>query len=869
MAKVGAFDDEPAATLLVPYFEVDLSSPTGRSTKVSVRATNATAMLTHVTLWTDEGVPVFGFDIYLTGFDVQTFDVRDVLNGTLPATASAGQDPSDAISHHGPTSQDINFASCTGTLPPAALSSAVVTGLQNAFTGQASTALQGKCGGRALGDNIARGFITIDSTNQCTQLLPNAPGYFVAGGSGVANNLNGLTGHFALVDPTAKTTRAFSAAHLQATTNAAYVTDTMTARTFYSKLLGTTADQREPLGTFWSAPYRAGASVIAWRDVTWPASAFDCGSEPAAIGQSNLYLFDQQELATDLSSLTPFPAAASRTLIGSTELPDTNRAGLVVFSSAGQAWLGTLERAEAGEFAAGLVGTPVDNAAQVLAYGTNGYPPSADFPVTTLGTIDRAPASTLLLPYFEVDLDNPNGANTLVRFGTASASSVLANITLWTDLGVPSRSFSVYLTGYDQAELDLRLLFGAGLLHRSASAGQDPNDLASPKGGFSQDINFASCTGQLPPARLTATQLTALQNAHLGKPVESLGGKCAGSDRGDRIARGYITIDQVNSCTTLTPTAAGYASVLEYRNLLAGDWSLTNRAAHTMFSEAMVPIHARYSGHPYLQSGSPTFYGRLHGWNAADTREALPSQWEVPFDESGTGKTSLVVWREPDVAAAPFACGSTPPGQPGAHASAVAFDEQEQVTMLTGTPFANVSTMVAIGAGGLDVPYQQGVIQLDLGGGTTATGGPTNDPTRRGGFVLALRNDATGGTGWVQNGHRLIDPWSPTPTLSLIEVSQAEGFFKGGSGSATFKVRLKQTPTDPVTVSFSSSSGMVFNPTSVTLSTVDANGVTVTVTGATCLAAPNTDVFITTTASSADPLFDAFNPNDTFVSCSQ
>ena len=123
MAKVGAFDDEPAATLLVPYFEVDLNSPTGRSTVVSVRATSGTAGLTHVTLWTDQGVPVFGFNLYLTGYDVQTFDVRDVLNGALPATASDGQDPQDTISHQGPISQDINFASCTGVLPPAPLSS--------------------------------------------------------------------------------------------------------------------------------------------------------------------------------------------------------------------------------------------------------------------------------------------------------------------------------------------------------------------------------------------------------------------------------------------------------------------------------------------------------------------------------------------------------------------------------------------------------------------------------------------------------------------------------------------------------------------------------------------------------------------------
>ena len=31
-----------------------------------------------------------------------------------------------------------------------------------------------------------------------------------------------------------------------------------------------------------------------------------------------------------------------------------------------------------------------------------------------IGTVDDVPAATLLLPYFEVDLDNPNGVNPLM-----------------------------------------------------------------------------------------------------------------------------------------------------------------------------------------------------------------------------------------------------------------------------------------------------------------------------------------------------------------------------------------------------------------------------------------------------------------------
>ena len=79
-----------------------------------------------------------------------------------------------------------------------------------------------------------------------------------------------------------------------------------------------------------------------------------------------------------------------------------------------------------------------------------------------------------------------------------------------------------------------------GTQPRTASAGQDPDDTISPKGQFSQDINFASCTGQLPNPPLTAQQLTNLQNALTGMPSAGFGGQCAGVDHGDRIARDYV-----------------------------------------------------------------------------------------------------------------------------------------------------------------------------------------------------------------------------------------------------------------------------------------------------------------------------------------
>jgi hypothetical protein len=113
-AVINTIDAVPAATLLLPYFEVDIDNPEGVTTLFSINNASAAAVLAHVTVWSDQSIPVLDFDVYLTGFDVQTINLRDIfVDGRLPITASDGQDPKDTISPQGPVSQDINFASCS------------------------------------------------------------------------------------------------------------------------------------------------------------------------------------------------------------------------------------------------------------------------------------------------------------------------------------------------------------------------------------------------------------------------------------------------------------------------------------------------------------------------------------------------------------------------------------------------------------------------------------------------------------------------------------------------------------------------------------------------------------------------------------
>src|SRR5258708_31510510 len=68
----------------------------------------------------------------------------------------------------------------------------------------------------------------------------------------------------------------------------------------------------------------------------------------------------------------------------------------------------------------------------------------------TICTIDAVPAATLLLPYFEVDLNNPNGLTTLFSVNNASATAALVHVVIWSDLSVPVLDFNIYLTGYDE-----------------------------------------------------------------------------------------------------------------------------------------------------------------------------------------------------------------------------------------------------------------------------------------------------------------------------------------------------------------------------------------------------------------------------------
>jgi hypothetical protein len=85
-ANFCARDNVPAATLLVPYAVVDLNADNsinynGYTTLLAVTNVSSDRQLIHVTVWSAMSNPVVDFDEVLSGYDVWTVNLRDVLAG--------------------------------------------------------------------------------------------------------------------------------------------------------------------------------------------------------------------------------------------------------------------------------------------------------------------------------------------------------------------------------------------------------------------------------------------------------------------------------------------------------------------------------------------------------------------------------------------------------------------------------------------------------------------------------------------------------------------------------------------------------------------------------------------------------------------
>lgn len=275
--------------------------------------------------------------------------------------------------------------------------------------------------------------------------------------------------------------------------------------------------------------------------------------------------------------------------------------------------------------------------------------------------------ATLLFPYFEVDLTDLDGVNTLISVNNGLDEPGLVRLIVWTDWGVPTLAFDVYLEGNDIQTISLRSLFN----------GEIPST-----GDSSAVAAYPFCTISPPfhsnPA-LDSQRIEHLRASHTGRP-SPIEGSCSGADHGDEIARGYITVDSVNLCSgieSLAPRNTPVNPALHYFdndqvgstannvNLLWGDIVYLddeNDAAHGTRAVSLWADSLQFGG-----NGRYTFYGRFSGWDARDDRVPLPGEWIQRFLNGGpfAGGAELIVFRQPsDPDASPTPCDTPPPWIP-------------------------------------------------------------------------------------------------------------------------------------------------------------------------------------------------------------
>jgi hypothetical protein len=336
-------DQRPAATLLVPYFAVSINddatvksgTPDSFDTLIALGNASQAPTIAHVAVWNARSTLVLDFNVALTGFDIQSWRMSDILSGILPSTPvgtdhtgpNTALDPLDDVCQRnalaavypdpdgylrvrttGATNQianpdDNRLATAAYVIPQFDPSSdfakVLVDSLDDTedarncdFGGPIQDLVDGITSGPAVG------YVTIDMVNYCTLANPNDPSYYISNALGGENNLfgdiiftsNAGIGTYGMGMVAIESDPSFSSAN-QA--------DDVRMRTFYARYwapsqitgcpncvsgvseenLATRApwdvlqgDQREPLGLRYAARYFVGPAIISSFDV-WRASS--------------------------------------------------------------------------------------------------------------------------------------------------------------------------------------------------------------------------------------------------------------------------------------------------------------------------------------------------------------------------------------------------------------------------------------------------------------------------------------------------------------------------------------------------------------------------------------------------------------------
>ena len=322
--------------------------------------------------------------------------------------------------------------------------------------------------------------------------------------------------------------------------------------------------------------------------------------------------------------------------------------------------------------------------------------------------------STLLVPYFEVDLDDPFALTTLFSIANGLSDEVLARVVFWTDWGVPTLAFDVYLEGFDLQTVNLRDVF-AGVIPSTG----DGADLS----GFSFCSSPTFTPVHTNPV-LTVDEISQLEADHTGVqgPLATM---CAGENHGDSVARGYITVDVVDECSgvqahdpSFTPENTTYPYFSDgggsdgigiIDNQLWGDVIYVDVSGAAAQANEVISLWADST----LFSGTDrfTFYGGRSGWDGRDDRVPLPNLWNQRFLNGGLfgGGASVVVWQDIGEPSSLAVCGQRPAWYP-LGADGVALDE-DAGNLVSIEDVASLATQ-RVDVSDLGIPYPFGWVQV-------------------------------------------------------------------------------------------------------------------------------------------------------------
>ncbi|HEX8255949.1 MAG TPA: hypothetical protein VF846_22605, partial [Thermoanaerobaculia bacterium] len=250
-----------AATLLLPYFEV-AEARLGETTLFTVTNVSDVEQIARVTLWTDLSYPVITFDIYLTGYDVQSVNLYDVImRGRIGGARGTGKfvSPAGEHAHHNAHLQTGNCGEVPPDVPESVLAKMQSALIEGTVAG---------CKGVGHAHENAVGYATIDLVRNCVAGRgPADPRYWTE--DILFNNV--LIGDYLQVNRGQNFAQGNPMVHIRAIPDGGSIRERKTLparrmpfkRTFYSRFQdpsNPTADGRQPLPTMFAARWINGGT---------------------------------------------------------------------------------------------------------------------------------------------------------------------------------------------------------------------------------------------------------------------------------------------------------------------------------------------------------------------------------------------------------------------------------------------------------------------------------------------------------------------------------------------------------------------------------------------------------------------------------